>query len=165
MTFLVKQNLAHSYILSFNEQSMKNSWNSNLKIICMKSEKTQKIVRPAPLHLLLVYKRISFFSHEISILAVINATHLPENPSRYPDSHALPRTSYISAGAPNALRGATWVKLQQPLRAGMNLQSQLIENRNTPSPADMLLTQGSATSSLFSVLIFKADTSKDEQGK
>lgn len=83
---MVKQKLAHSYILSFSEQTMKNIWNSNMKIICIKAEKTLKIVPPVALHLLLLYKLIYFFSCEISILAVMNATHLPENPSRYPDS-------------------------------------------------------------------------------
>lgn len=41
---MVKQKLAHSYILSFSEQTMKNIWNSNMKIICIKAEKTLKIV-------------------------------------------------------------------------------------------------------------------------
>lgn len=86
---------------------------------------------PQPHHMYcwFIKEFIYFFSHEISILAAINATHLPENPSRY--LYALPRTSYVSARAPNALKGATWVKLQQPPCTGMNLWSQLIGNRNT----------------------------------
>lgn len=60
----------------------KYSLNSNLKIICFKSHKTWKTVPLALLHLLMLYKIISFFSHKI-VLVVMNTTHLPENPSRY----------------------------------------------------------------------------------
>lgn len=150
VTFMVKQKLAHSYILSFSKQAMKNIWNSNMKIICIKAEKTLKIVPRVALHLLLLYKLIYFFSCEIWMPPTYLRTHQDtpihkhflEHPAFQP-VHQMPWGSSVGETA------AATVHWNEPAEPTDREQKHPISCRHA-------VHQGSAAS-LFSVLIFKAD--------